>query len=374
MYVTGRGTDGQGTILPALAQASTSLPIESVTVAATSPDNAAVVERCVTEINRRLGTPLNASYRLLSDLGDWSEFDCAIVCVPDHLHCDFGLRVFEAGLHCMMVKPLTPTAAEARELITAQRAAGVHAMVEFHKRFDEANLVVKRMLDEGALGRLVYATVEYSQRIQVPLELFSGWADKTNIFQYLGVHYVDLMAFLTGFEPIRVMAHGTRGVLSSRGVDTFDSVHALVEWRAPDRPDQTFTAQYAINWIDADASSAMSDQKYLVVGERGRIQCDQKNRGLQVVNGAGVADVNPYFTQYLADGDRQRVAGYGPASIIQFARDVADLRASATTAEQLATVRPTFEETMPATLVVDAANRSLGQDGAWISIGADVGA
>ena len=41
----------------------------------------------------------------------------------------------------------------------------------------------------------------------------------------------------------------------------------------------------SINWIDPNSSSAMSDQRLLIVGTNARCLADQKNRGLEYTSG-----------------------------------------------------------------------------------------
>jgi len=107
---------------------------------------------------------------------------------------------------------------------------------------------------------VLYFTVDYSQRISIPSATFRSWAHQTNIFQYLGVHYVDLIYFLTGATPKRLMAIGTDGTLKQQGVDTYDSVHVTLEWLSPGG--HKFVSILNISWVDANVSSALSDQKY----------------------------------------------------------------------------------------------------------------
>jgi D-galacturonate reductase len=370
-YVTGRGTGGQGTVLPALAEASRTLPLDEVTICATRADGEAEVAAAASRVNRALGTALRVHYRRAAELldgADLAEFAAAVVAVPDHLHAEVGRRALAAGLHCLMVKPLTPDLTAARELTALAAERGVLAVVELHKRYDEANLVVRRLLGEGRLGRLCYATVEYSQRIEVPLATFRSWAHRTNIFQYLGVHYVDLIHFLTGYRPLDVLAVGSRSVLAGAGVDTYDAVHALTRWRSPDGGDP-FVCQFATSWIDPRTSTAMSDQRYRLVGAEGRVDCDQKNRGVELVTAAaGAETINPYFSQLLATGDGPRFAGYGPASIATFLTDVAAIGRGEVTPEALAGRRPTFAEALVSTAVVDAVNRSLAHGATWEAV------
>jgi D-galacturonate reductase len=293
------------------------------------------------------------------------------VSVPDHLHYQLGKTLLEQGLHCLIVKPLVPTLEQARSLCELARGRGLHGAVELHKRFDEGNLAVKRLLMERALGRLSYMTVSYSQRIDVPLA-FRAWADRTNIFQYLGVHYVDLIHFMTGMLPLRVLARGTRGILEGLGINTYDSVHAMIEWAVPGSRELGLFSQFAVGWIDSKRSTAVSDQRYYIAGELGRIECDQTNRGLTLISNArGAEAINPYFSQFLADAHgKERFSGYGFQSIERFLLDVQALRAGTTTARELEHVRPSFADALVSTAAIEAVNRSLAGDAEWIEVDA----
>jgi predicted dehydrogenase len=371
MYVTGRGTSGPGTVLPALAQASRGRAIDGVTVCSRTPSGAEDVARAAEFCRERLGASLAIEHAISDEvlargsaLSD--EFGAAIVVVPDHLHLEIGGRVLDAGLHTLMVKPLAPSLAEAQELERRRSKAGVYGMVEFHKRYDEANLILRRMVQEGELGPVAYAAVEYSQRIDVPLEHFAEWSARTNIFQYLGVHYVDLMYFLTGLSPVRAMGIARRGALAARGVDTPDSVHAMVEWAAPQASSHRFVTQYTIGWIDPSGTSAMSGQRYILVGEKARVEADQKHRGLEFAGVDRRRSINPYFSENLAPpGEPWTFSGYGPRCYDAFLGDVLDLRAGRVTVPALEGRRPTFREALVSSAVLEAVGRSLENGGGW---------
>ena len=96
----------------------------------------------------------------------------------------------------------------------------MYGAVEFHKRYDESNLYAKKVIREGKLGDLLYVTVDYSQRVVMPTEIFRSWAHRTNVFRYLAVHYVDLIYFMTGYLPARLTASAARRKLVSMGIDT----------------------------------------------------------------------------------------------------------------------------------------------------------
>jgi len=375
MYVTGRHGSGIGTIMASLAQASRELPIESVTIAARSKSNQTLVADAARRINEILGTALAFEYVAIDSERPIlpqtaGQFDCAIVSVPDHLHHHYAAEFLVAGIPPLVVKPLTATLAEAQDLVALQVRHGTYGAVEFHKRFDESNLYAKRSIAEGALGQLLYITVDYSQQVHIPLEVFRGWAAQTNIFQYLAVHYIDLVTFLTGFIPYRAMAYGTYGRLRAAGIETYDSIHAHVLWRNPMQPQETMIQQLSTNWIDPDTTSALSDQRFKIVGTKGRLELDQKNRGIELVTEEhGVKHANPYFSDFLPDQDNKLAfQGYGYKSTVTFLKDVIALSKGSVRRQDLDPLRPSFSQGLISAAVTESVSQSLANDSRWIDL------
>lgn len=374
MYVTGRGTGGPGTVLASLVQASKVLPIENALVVATRQDNAAQVRKATEALNALLGARLQVEYAVVGPtpaMMDGAPPDAAILCVPDHLHHAVAMPLLAQGVHCLVVKPLAPTVVQAREMAAHAQRHNVYGAVEFHKRWDESNLVARRAVAQGHLGVVRSALVAYSQQRSVPATAFKAWAHQTNVFQYLGVHYVDLVHFLTGASPLRAMAVGTRGVLDAAGVATWDSVHATVEWRHAGAGAETLVTQFAVGWVDPESTTAMSDQRLTLVGTAGRLDLDQKHRGVELVTANGAQSINPYFSAVLEDDDgAPAFAGYGYKSILRFLKDVLDLKAGRASPALLEGRRPTFAAGLISTAVSEAVTQSLEQDGSWRDVNA----
>ena len=370
MYVTGDGTPGYGTVLTALAEHHRRQPFSEIVVTAAHDASEQKLQRAVRGIQEQLHVNLPARFEQAGPRPPSGHFDAAVVSVPDHLHTQMTLPLLEQGVHCLVVKPLAPSLAEAQQLTDVAARRGVLGMVEFHKRWDESNLLARKAIANGTLGDLVCLQVEYSQKRDIPLRHFKAWAHQTNIFQYLGVHYVDLVYFLTGMRPLRVAAAGTHGVLASQGVDTFDSVHAMVEWEQPGSTPRKMMSTFSISWVDPSNTTAMSDQRFVLVGSRGRLLADQKHRGLELVTDVNGAQApNPYFSELLPGPDGElRAWGYGIRSIQQFLHDVGEVRAGRTSPAALDATRPSFHQARVSTAVVEAANESLAQHGAWRDI------
>jgi len=377
MYVTGRNNSGVGTVLSSLSQLSKELEIEKVTVAAKSKSSSKSVENAINKINSKLESSLIVDYYQLKDnnlesLFGIDDYDCIIIATPDNLHYQQALLSLQNNLNVLCVKPLVANTDENRNLINLQTEKNLLGMVEYHKRYDEANLYTKKIINEGFLGDILYFQVDYSQRIEIPMKTFIGWVENTNIFQYLGVHYVDLFYFLTGYIPDRLSAYATNGTLKENGINTYDSIHVSIIWKRSGGGECITVLN--TNWIDPKCTSALSDQKYRLVGTNGRIENDHKNRGIELVsNKSKIQHPNPYFSDYIFDANgNYKFYGYGYQSIRQFILDVKDVKSGHFKISYFESKRPTFKEAMISTAVIESVNKSIENNSNWESINAQI--
>jgi predicted dehydrogenase len=378
MYVTGRHTSGPGSALGSIGELSKTLDIDSITVVSKSESSINDVNRSRDIINKELNIDVSIEFialgddslNKLQDIISLNTFHCAIVALPDHLHYSFGKLLIENKIHCFFVKPLTPTLEESLDLVSLQRKNKVLGVVDFHKRYDEVNLVIKDIINKGDIGSPLSATVEYSQKIEMPTIVFSDWIENSNVFQYLGVHYVDMIYFLTSYKPEKAMAVGTYGILQEKGIDTYDSIHATIVWYNKAYMEQKMVTQFSTSWIDPSTSSAMSDQKYTIIGTKGRIESNQKHRGVEVTTESeGIQSINPYFSKYLDNTTGGKTySGYDFKSISQFLTDVNQVLKDIVFDKTIIQFRPTLEDTLPTSSVIDAVNKSLIDNSNWVYI------
>ena len=384
MYVCGRGTSTYGTVMPAVLQAAKAGLVGDVLVATRSGRSFEVFDEKWRAVERLIGH--RASYRRFPDgdqrdpaafrraIAELGDPGAVVVVVPDDLHREVALPAIEAGKHALVVKPLAPTLDDALALVEAARRHGVYGAVEFHKRFDLANLKMMEVLAKGEIGDPLFFHVEYSQRKVVPSQIFADWTAQTSIFQYLGVHYVDIIYFVTGAHPTRLLAVGQKAWLAERGFPVHDAVEVLLEWEMPDRPHR-FMSSFLVSWVDPEHSSAMSYQSIKVVGTKGRYESDQKQRGVEVVSDeGGIRNPNPYFCEtYPVPGTGEYCfRGYGVDSVTTFLGDALDVATGRVSPEALEGRRPTFRDTLVSTAVVEAARLALQREGTWVTFGPDL--
>jgi hypothetical protein len=89
-----------------------------------------------------------------------------------------------------------------------------------------------------------------------------------------------------------------------------------------------------------------------------------------VVDGSGPRELNPYFCQSYTDPVTGwlRFDGYGIKSVLQFVDDVHLVRSGAVELAALTAVRPTFDQCLVSTAVVEAVATSLRQGSVAVEV------
>jgi UDP-N-acetyl-2-amino-2-deoxyglucuronate dehydrogenase len=137
------------------------------------------------------------------------DVEVVCVCVPSGLHATIGVEAAKAGKHLVVEKPIDVSLDAADRLIDAARAAGVALTVISQHRFDPGLVELKRLLDDGALGRLALgeaSTKWYRTQAYYDSAPWRGtWAMDGGSLMNQGVHYVDLLRWCMG-PPAEVTA------------------------------------------------------------------------------------------------------------------------------------------------------------------------
>ena len=142
MYVSGRGTDGYGTILPAISAYQKDMnSLSRVFIVGTNVKRTQEAQAKSLKLSELTGVQLplkfypdeqNSTKSYIQVLEKVKLPACAIVAVPDHLHYEVASACLEKGLHTLVVKPLTPTVKEAKKLVSLAKKQNLYGAVEFH--------------------------------------------------------------------------------------------------------------------------------------------------------------------------------------------------------------------------------------------------
>jgi predicted dehydrogenase len=96
-----------------------------------------------------------AAYRCIEDmLASESKIDVVSVCTPNGLHAKHTLAAFRAGTHVLCEKPMAISVADCGAMIQAAEAANRRLFIVKQNRFNPPVAAVKKLLDQGRLGRI----------------------------------------------------------------------------------------------------------------------------------------------------------------------------------------------------------------------------
>src|SRR5690606_24508546 len=182
-------------------------------------------------------------------LMDSGEVDAVMIITPHTLHPPLTIAAFERGLHVLTEKPVAVTAGDARRMNEAhdKRPELVYAAM-FQQRTNPLYREVKRLLDEGRVGRLLRVNWTVTTWLRTQAYYNSGSWRATWEGEGGGVllnqcpHNLDMLCWLAGM-PTRVVAD--IGVGKYHDIEVEDEVCALL--RFEDGATGTFvtnTAEY----------------------------------------------------------------------------------------------------------------------------------
>ena len=103
-------------------------------------------------IARAAGVPL---CRTLEDLLQQARPDGIVLATPNQLHVPQALQCIEAGVACLLEKPIAPTVAEAEALVTAADMRGARLLIGHHRAHSPIMAKACAVVQSGQLGRVV---------------------------------------------------------------------------------------------------------------------------------------------------------------------------------------------------------------------------
>jgi predicted dehydrogenase len=120
--------------------------------------------------------------------------DAVTITTPPETRRELVLEAIEAGVHVIADKPFAPSAIAGRELDAAAKAKGVVLGVFHNRRMDADVRTLKKVLDDGRLGRLWRLHSRMDQDDPATLE----GGPTGGLLRDLGSHTVDQMLWLLG--------------------------------------------------------------------------------------------------------------------------------------------------------------------------------
>ncbi|GAB1821955.1 Gfo/Idh/MocA family protein [Herbidospora sp. RD11066] len=324
---------------------------------------------------------------------DWKELvkrdDVHLVdiCTPGDSHAEIAIAALEAGKHVLCEKPLANTVEEAEAMAAAARAAaarGVRSMVAFNYRRVPAVALARQLVAEGRLGTIRHVRAVYLQDWIVDPEFPLVWRlqkDKagSGALGDIGAHIIDTAQFILGdhltgvsaitetFVKERPLADASAGLSASGGTEmgavTVDDA-------------AIFTGRFgggAIASFEATrfATGRKNALRIEVNGSLGSISFDFESLNELWFHDHTLAAEEGGFRRVLVTEAGHPYAGawwppgHGLGYENTFTHEVKDfLEAIATGADPT----PSFDDGLQVQKVLDAVERSAGDDSRWTTV------
>ena len=147
------------------------------------------------------GVNIVTSYEeLLSD----KNIDLIVVNTPDHTHYELAKNALNAGKHVVVEKPFVVESSDGEELIKIAEERNLVLSVFQNRRWDGDFLTVKKVIEDGLLGRLV----EYEAHFDRYRNFINKntWKEEegkgTGVLYNLGSHLIDQALVLFGLPEL----------------------------------------------------------------------------------------------------------------------------------------------------------------------------
>jgi predicted dehydrogenase len=212
----------------------------------------------------------------LEDIANDKNVKVVSVATPDFAHYEATMLMLSKGKNVLVEKPMATSTKEAEEMAKEAERKGVFLMVDFHNRFNPPFNEAKKAIEDGRIGKPLMAYARLSNSLFVPLKMLS-WSGKSGPHWFLMPHIVDLTLWFFNQKPKSVFAKGHKGILSSKGIDTYDCIQAIISF------EEGF-ATLESSWILPDSAPSIVDFKFQVIGEKGKMEMEGTRQGIEIAS------------------------------------------------------------------------------------------
>ena len=147
-----------------------------------------------------LGLPQDRRFTRMEDAFDAVEADSCGVAVPPRFHRPAIEQAAARGMDILSEKPMADTWEDAVAIYRAVRRAGVKLHIMQNYRFTPRIQTIKRVLESGRLGRILYVTARFGADYRQPLSWGAAFRHEMRhaILVEGSIHHFDQIRHLSG--------------------------------------------------------------------------------------------------------------------------------------------------------------------------------
>jgi len=221
-----------------------------------------------TSPDRRKEIQLHTGILVADTLIDAWKFnpDVAFITAPTSMHIQLSLAAAEHKCHLFIEKPLSHRLEGIDDLLDIVQKENLITLVGCNMRFHPGLIMIKKLIDEGAIGNILAMRVEFGQYLPDwhPRENYrNGYSARSELGGGIildAIHEIDYIRWMLG-EVDSVAC--TSGRLSKLDIDTEDTAALLLRF-----------SNGAIGEIHVDYIQRAYSRTCHVIGEEGTIRWD----------------------------------------------------------------------------------------------------
>ncbi len=170
--------------------------------------------------NQQIGVPL-PTYRDCGRMLKEQDFDTLIVVTQDSVHHEYIIQGVEAGKDVITEKPMTTDDAKCRAILAAEKRTGRKIIVTFNFRFTPPATALHNLVAQGTIGDVVTVDLHWPLDRSHGADYFRRWHGRRKnsggLQVHKSTHHFDLVNWIIGDEPERVLAQGSLAFYGKNG-------------------------------------------------------------------------------------------------------------------------------------------------------------
>ena len=232
------------------------------------------------------------SYYTVEDLlKNETELDLVAICTPNGLHAEHAILALKAGFNVLCEKPMAIKVADCEKMMKTAEDSGKQLFAIKQNRFNPPVAAVKKLLEEGRLGKLlsIQLTCFWNRNEAYYHNSWKGTKDLDGGTLYTQFsHFIDLLYWMLG-DVKEVRAYMTNS--AHKNIIAFeDSGVVILEFENG----VLGTINYSVNSYKKNMEGSLT-----ILGEKGTVKI-----GGQYLNELEYQEIEGYKIENLPQGNR----------------------------------------------------------------------
>ena len=219
------------------------------------------------------------------------DIDVVAICSPNGLHAEHSILSLKAGCNVLCEKPMAITVDDCNKMMTVAKESGKQLFAIKQNRFNPPVAAVKKILDEGRLGKIfsVQLTCFWNRNEDYYSNSWKGTKDLDGGTLYTQFsHFIDLLYWM--FGDVKEVGSFIGNYAHKDIIEFEDSGVAIVNFEN----DVIATINYSVNSYKKNMEGSLT-----ILGEKGTVKI-----GGQYLNELEYQEIENYKIENLPVGNR----------------------------------------------------------------------